>query len=542
MNELNPLQKNLYELLIEIDEICRKYNITYFLAAGGALGAIRNHGFLPWDDDLDVYITRDNWNSFRKIINKELKENRAFICEENTELYYNPIGRYINTESTLMLKSQLLCGECCGVMIEFLIMDPMPINLEEKWQHRENMKLYTELLSPYMVFNNRFIEENRDFNAKLYNKYYIKSLLLGKKYVLSSLKKKFTGFPDNKCKEYCMRWGKRTVIYPKELFGTGRMVNFEGRKFPIMEFAEKSFRIGYGDDWMYVPRRTEQIIHNSVMDLDTPFKVYTDMYFPLIDKSQLLSAYRRSKKKTMDAALKRSKYEKSKTKIKAELAARYIEDTYDCMYLNELLKTNNLDELEKELEYFFSEQFSKELLDYSIIIPVSDQFIYVAAMFLVLKGYYYKADVLVLLREKINTKVNDSILELKKIIKLCRTLSIAIYDENDKEKVSGILSNLRCYKNKLIDYSRAELWLLKRNASSKNDFTKLVDKAQRLIETFGNDGELISFEAYGCYQLGNKELAKEKYSLAVKNTRNGFVWMEAIDLVGINAYKTELKV
>lgn len=65
---MNSLQKKLYVMLNDFDEICKRNNITYYLAGGSALGAIRNNGYLPWDDDLDVYITRDNWEKLKKFL------------------------------------------------------------------------------------------------------------------------------------------------------------------------------------------------------------------------------------------------------------------------------------------------------------------------------------------------------------------------------------------------------------------------------------------------------------------------------------------
>lgn len=65
---MNPIQENLFLLLVEFDELCSKYDIDYILAAGAGLGAVRNHRFLPWDDDIDLYLTRDNWNKLRHVV------------------------------------------------------------------------------------------------------------------------------------------------------------------------------------------------------------------------------------------------------------------------------------------------------------------------------------------------------------------------------------------------------------------------------------------------------------------------------------------
>ncbi|MCB6367824.1 LicD family protein, partial [Intestinibacillus massiliensis] len=55
------MHEHILGLLHEIDEICRKYEITYYAAGGTTIGAARHHGFIPWDDDADLYMTRENF-------------------------------------------------------------------------------------------------------------------------------------------------------------------------------------------------------------------------------------------------------------------------------------------------------------------------------------------------------------------------------------------------------------------------------------------------------------------------------------------------
>lgn len=75
---LCALQDKILEIMVYVDKICRKYDIDYCLMGGSALGAKRHGGFIPWDDDLDIFMTPDNYERFRGI----------FAKQEDTGLFY----------------------------------------------------------------------------------------------------------------------------------------------------------------------------------------------------------------------------------------------------------------------------------------------------------------------------------------------------------------------------------------------------------------------------------------------------------------------
>ena len=62
------------EILDAVDAICKRNNISYFLSGGTLLGAIRHKGFIPWDDDIDLWMTRKNFKKFKKVIKTQLPE------------------------------------------------------------------------------------------------------------------------------------------------------------------------------------------------------------------------------------------------------------------------------------------------------------------------------------------------------------------------------------------------------------------------------------------------------------------------------------
>ena len=72
---MNKHQEKILEIIIEVDRICRKNNIKYYMLGGTMLGAYRHKGFIPWDDDADIGIFNDDYELFLKKAETELKEN-----------------------------------------------------------------------------------------------------------------------------------------------------------------------------------------------------------------------------------------------------------------------------------------------------------------------------------------------------------------------------------------------------------------------------------------------------------------------------------
>lgn len=64
LEKMTVHQELLLEMLKDFDAVCRRHHISYQLFAGTALGAVRHHGFIPWDDDIDVILIRSEYQRF----------------------------------------------------------------------------------------------------------------------------------------------------------------------------------------------------------------------------------------------------------------------------------------------------------------------------------------------------------------------------------------------------------------------------------------------------------------------------------------------
>lgn len=82
-------------VLAEVDKICKKHNLNWYSDSGTLLGAVRHKGYIPWDDDLDIVMFRDDYNKFLKYAREELPEGYRILSPED-EKFDNPFGRVVN--------------------------------------------------------------------------------------------------------------------------------------------------------------------------------------------------------------------------------------------------------------------------------------------------------------------------------------------------------------------------------------------------------------------------------------------------------------
>lgn len=93
------------EILSEIDRICKKYNLVYYLAYGTLIGAIRHKGFIPWDDDIDITMPRNDYNKLKKICLEGKLNEKFFYQDVDTDPEYYLTYAKIRKNNTLFDES-----------------------------------------------------------------------------------------------------------------------------------------------------------------------------------------------------------------------------------------------------------------------------------------------------------------------------------------------------------------------------------------------------------------------------------------------------
>ena len=119
---LSELHEEILSIMDEIDRICRKYNITYGLIAGSALGVVNYGGFIPWDDDIDIFVLRSDWDKFIKALDKELNDEFYYHCYEKDNKYNILVPQMkIRKKNTYVEERNILLDNRCpgnGIFVD----------------------------------------------------------------------------------------------------------------------------------------------------------------------------------------------------------------------------------------------------------------------------------------------------------------------------------------------------------------------------------------------------------------------------------------
>lgn len=124
---LRKLQLTTLEMIVEVDRICRKHHIQYSLDGGTLLGAVRHHGFIPWDDDADIIFTRHEYARFCRVCKKELDEERFFLQDYRTDPEYRWGYAKLRRKGTEFIRSgQEHMRYRTGIYIDVFVVDHVP--------------------------------------------------------------------------------------------------------------------------------------------------------------------------------------------------------------------------------------------------------------------------------------------------------------------------------------------------------------------------------------------------------------------------------
>ena len=123
---LRQLQLTMLDTLKVFDAFCRKHQIRYSLYAGSLLGAVRHQGFIPWDDDLDVCMSRAEYDRFIALWEQEHPDGYILQNKENTPAYWQSFSKLRKDHTTFLQEEREACRYHTGIFLDIFPLDRMP--------------------------------------------------------------------------------------------------------------------------------------------------------------------------------------------------------------------------------------------------------------------------------------------------------------------------------------------------------------------------------------------------------------------------------
>lgn len=263
--ELRALQLKVLELLVELDRVCKKYAIEYWIDAGTLLGARRHKGFIPWDDDIDVCMTRENYDKFVEMMTTVEKSKKFFLQTAETDPYYYKRSipcrfRLNNTE--LIEKSDAYINAADYRMHQGIFLDIFPF---DKYSKNPLIRFPFERYLGFLYVSKTFGQYAK----------YIKPL--SKRIVawlvhqifswdfLEKRKKKLIKKLNAKTENYGWGVGVETPFNRKpndveDIFPLSQ-IEFEGNLYSCPANVDLYLRKMYGEDYMTPPKEQDRHFH-----------------------------------------------------------------------------------------------------------------------------------------------------------------------------------------------------------------------------------------------------------------------------------------
>ena len=241
------------EILEEIDKICRKHNIPYFVDWGTLLGAVRHGGFIPWDDDMDISMKREDYNRFVTLVHKELPEGYS-VLNRKTNPEYKEIfvrvlnGTRINFEEAFLEKFHG-CPYVVGVDVfplDYIAKNPQ----DEKF--RCKLIQWVQSLARALESGNCDVEWQEQYLKRIEEMCHVminreESLTAQLYRILDGLYSLYTDTDADELTMMPLWLGKKYFKVPKSYYQNTVMIPFENTKVPVPAQYDAVLKRKYGD-------------------------------------------------------------------------------------------------------------------------------------------------------------------------------------------------------------------------------------------------------------------------------------------------------
>ena len=530
---MTETQKILLQLIKELDSICREHGITYYFIGGSALGAVRHHGFIPWDDDADIVMDYWNYMKFISVMNSiDLPPNRdysdAFLPPHT---HTNIFGRYSSTDSTQIFDGVAFQEDNNnGVKVDVFMLIPCPDEGPERDDFMKKFHIWAELGHP--------TARSKDANPEDYLEY---SKRVEEEGIHPLRKNCFEDLDVEKykhCKQYLYCYEKFAFFYDKDIFQEPLYFPFEDTVVPVPTKYQKHFRILFGDDWATIPDVDGQITHRTTEDLQRSYTHYTRDYMRFKKESDF-AMRRRYKYRVLKYWQGQKEVDLSYGNLKSVFLSKKYQLFWERNRQNviELYESGSFSAVLEKLRDYTEDQVGTLAQTSNMFIEAPEEMIFItisSALFISKTKMARR-----LLRFIPEDYPSKRIAEMKALLVTKDEITLSLENnENDSETLQLISLQFEKYpQDRTLALWKAEHLI--RMASPENDRSG-IEEAKSICNRYADDGEFLKLLGDIARIEENLEEAQNYYQQAVLKTDNGFVLQSIEEMPDMNIVRPEV--
>lgn len=163
---LKKVQKLNLMIYKDFAEVCAKHDIEYFAISGTAIGALRHKGFIPWDDDIDIALLREDYEKFVSVFNEELSDKYYLMGPEFEHGYYNLKPHMVLKDTVFVTNEAWSASYRPGFFLDLFIYDNIPVDGKELKSYWRSCKLYTVFWFAYHVKFWKLLDTQKTIGGK----------------------------------------------------------------------------------------------------------------------------------------------------------------------------------------------------------------------------------------------------------------------------------------------------------------------------------------------------------------------------------------
>ena len=274
MIELDATKEKCYKILLEIDRVCKKEGLKYYLYAGTLLGAIRHEGFIPWDDDIDIVMMREDYEKFPRACEKHLQHEKFELQTIDSDPVASNPWMKLHDKNTAFISGIRRDGAMEGINIDIFPLDNAP-------DGKNVLKMRARMIdSLNFIYQYRFQYHGK--NASLKMKLFqcvISCIPPWKEQQFKKCYDRFIQKYNNKETENIVYLSNRKYmkkVISRQCFYDTVEIKFEDGYFPAPIGWEEVLVKLYGRNYMQLPPEFQRVtVHGTqVIDLENSWRVY----------------------------------------------------------------------------------------------------------------------------------------------------------------------------------------------------------------------------------------------------------------------------